>query len=283
MADPVAVPEADSVVGSVVGSVEGSVEGSVAVPVAVPVADSVIDSVADPVAVPVADSVVDSVADSVACSDDCRLVGCTITLEIEPVEATSSVEAVTSDTMLLRMEVRGRPVGVSSVALALVDAVSIELALGVTSEERAVVVSVTDDAEGDETVVSAELGPVAEDGAVKVVPLSAEVTVGASSADVAVGASSSVALVLAGGGSLGETTAVLNVAVLALSVSDWASVAVVIKTGPDGPRLVRMSDNERLRLDDESDVVVSAVEEGSVVVISVTVALVNCLLTSRGK
>lgn len=228
------------------------------------------DSVADSMAVPV--------ADSVAWSDDCRLVGCTISLGIEPVEAV----AVTSDKMLLKSEVSGRPTDVPSVALAPVDAVSIELALGVTSEERAVVVSITDDADGGETV-SAELGPVAEDAAVKVVPLSAEVAVGASSADVAVGASSSVALVLAGGGSLGEMMAVFDVTVMALSVSDWVSVAVVIRTGPDGPRLVRMSDSERLWLDDESDVVVSAVDEGSGVVISVTVALVNCLLTSRGK
>lgn len=228
--------------------------------------------------VSVADPVADPVADSAAESEDVRLVGCTISLGGGPVEALSLVVAVISDRMLLRSEVMGSPVGSKSVTLALVRVVPSELA---------------DDAGGD-TVLSAELAPVAEDCSVKIVVASAvvasaevasaegaveassmEVAVGASSAEVAVGASSSVALV-------GETT-VSDAVVLELVVSDSTSLAVVINTGPDGPRLVRMSDNERLWLDEESDVIVSVVVEGSGVAISVTVALVNCLLTSRGK
>lgn len=224
------------------------------------------------VSVPVA--VADPVTDSALESDDNRLVGWTTSLGTGPVEEAPALEVVVSDnTVLPRSEVRERPVFVSWVAVALVNVVSVAVALGVASEETVVVVvSVPED--GSATPVPAELGSVAEDGSVKVVLLSAEV---------AVGASSSVAVLLAGGASLGVTTTELVVAEPVLSVSDWGSEAVVIKTGPDGPRLVRMSDNERSRLDEESDVVVSVVVAGSGVAISVTVALVNCLLTSRGK
>lgn len=220
-----------------------------------------------------------SVADSTAESDDSRLVGCTTSVGTGPVEA--EPVAVISDTILPKSEVRGRPIDDSWVTLALVTVVAD--ALGVTSEERAVVVvSASDDADGVSTVVS------------DTVLLSAVVAVGASSAVVVVvgalsaavvvvGAASSVAVVVEAGGSPEETESVLDVTVVALSVSDCASDAVVIKTGPDGPRLVRMSDSERVCLDEESTVVVSAVVVVSVVAISVTVVLVNCLLTSRGK
>lgn len=219
----------------VMGSPVGSNPVSVADPVADSVADSVVDSVADPV------------ADSTAESEEVRLVGCTTSLGTVPVEAPLLLVAVISEIILPKSEVRGRPVDDS---LVLVTAVSIELALGVASEERAVVASDTTDEDGGNTVVSA-----AVDDSVKIVVLSAEVAVGTSlaevavetsSAEVAVDASLSVVLVLAGGGSLGETMAVSDAAVLALLVSDRTSLAVVIKTGPDGPRLVRMSDNERL-------------------------------------
>lgn len=55
--------------------------------------------------------VVEPVAVVASVTSDVRLVGCTISLGIEPVEAASLVEAVTSDTILLRSEVRGSPVG----------------------------------------------------------------------------------------------------------------------------------------------------------------------------
>lgn len=221
----------------VIGSPVGSNPVSLADPVADPVAESVADSVADPVA--------DSVADSTAESEDVRLVGCTISLGTVPVEAALLLVAVISEIILPKSEVSGRPVDVS---LVLVTAVSIELALAVASEERAVVASDTTDEDGGNTVVSA-----AVDESVTTVVLSAEVAVGTSlaevavetsSAEVAVDASLSVVLVLAGGASLEEIMAVSD-AVLALLVSDTTSLAVVIKTGPDGPRLVRMSDNER--------------------------------------
>lgn len=185
--------------------------------------------------VSVADPVEDSVADSTAESDDCRLVGCTTSLGTGPVEA--DPVAVISDKMLLKSEVRGRPVEDSLVALALVTVASV--ALGVTSEER-VVVSASDDADGVSTAVSDAV-------VLSAVVLSAVVAVVASSAVViVVGAASSVVVVLEAGASPEETASVLDVTVVALSVSDCASDAVVIKTGPDGPRLVRMSDSERL-------------------------------------
>lgn len=177
----------------------------------------------------------DPVADSTAESDDCRLVGCTTSLGTEPVEA--EPVAVISDTILLKSEVRGSP-PVVSVLLALVTVVSIELALGVTSEEMLVVaVSVSEVVVGASTVVS-------ETVVSETVVLSAVVAVVASSA-VVVEASSSVAVVLEAVVSSEETMAVLDVTVVALSVSDCPSDAVVIKAGPDGPRLDRMSDNER--------------------------------------
>jgi hypothetical protein len=215
----------------------------------------------------VAARVEDSVADSTAESDDRRLVGCTTSLGTEPVEAepveAEPVEAepvaVISDKILLRSEVRGRPMEDSLVALVRV----VSVALGVTSEAR-LVVSAFDDAD--------ELGTVVSDA----VALSAVVAVEAASAEV---------IVVGAGGSPEVTTSVLDVTVAALSVSDCASDAVVVRPGPDGTRPVRMSDSDRPWLDERSVVVVSAVKvEVSAVVRSATVvALVNCLLTSRGK
>lgn len=198
---------------------------------------------------PVADSVPDPVTVVASVVSGSRLVGCTTSLGTGPVEA--EPVAVTSETMLLRSdvtweiilprsEVSGRPVDDCWVWLGLVTVVSV--ALGVSSDEIPVVVSAADDADGvsavvSETVVLSAVVAVGASSAVVVV-------VGASSAVVAVvavvGRSSSAVLVLEAGGS-----SVLDATVVALLTSDCASDAVGIKTGPDGPRLVSMSDNER--------------------------------------
>lgn len=199
-----------------------------------------------PVADPVPDPVTVVAASVVSVS---RLVGWMGSLGTGPVEAEPVAEpvAVTSETTLLRSEVTwdmilprsevsGSPVEDCWVALVTV----VSVALGVSSDEMPVVVSACDDADGVSTVVS------------ETVVLSAVVAVGASSAVVVVVGTSSAVVVVVGTSSsvvlvleAGDST-VLVVTVVALLVSESASDAVGIKTGPDGPRLVRMSDNERL-------------------------------------
>lgn len=60
---------------------------------------------------PVAEPVAEPVAVVASVTSEVRLVGCTISLGTGPVEAVSLLEAVTWDTILLRSEVRGSPVG----------------------------------------------------------------------------------------------------------------------------------------------------------------------------